>query len=78
MALNASVSASSTEEEMAIDHDVHGRATFQAQPAAERDRRFFQKVAHSHESVTLSLRTSVAQVAESKVLIDKINDLLRR
>lgn len=46
--------------------------------AADRDRQFFLKVAHSNEAVTVSLRTSVTLVAESRALIAKINTLLRR
>jgi len=78
MAAHASDFASSTQEDMALGHGIHPRPALRARFAAQRDLQFFQQVAHSGERVTASLRSSITKVAESRVLIAKIDDLLRR
>jgi len=54
------------------------RSALRAKFAAERDRQFFLKVIRSNEAVTVSLERSVAKIAESKALLAKVNNLLRR
>jgi hypothetical protein len=73
MAFDASLFAPRTQED--IDQSArHHRARL----GAESDRRFFMLVARSNESVTASLKSSAAKVAESRALLDTIDSLLRR
>ena len=78
MAPDASDFGSIVQKATTSDHGAQDRAAFQARPAADRDRRFFLKVADSNEAVTAGLRSSVTKLTESRALIEKINDLLRR
>jgi len=72
MAIDASVFAST------IGHRARHRGISPAKLVTERDLQFFLQVAHSNELVTARLRSSATKLAESRVLIAKINDLLRR
>jgi hypothetical protein len=85
MASDHSVPAPSDQEELPIGRAALHRRAFDnaryvlaAQAAAERDMRFFLHVAHSNEAVTASLKSSLAKIAESKALLAKVNNLLRR
>jgi len=78
MAFDASAFASSTQEEVTIDLGArHGNAR-RARLDTERHLQFFRQVARSKEAVTISLKSSVAKLAESRALLARINDLLRR
>jgi len=72
MGIDASVFAST------LGHGARRRGTSPAKLVTERDLQFFLQVAHSNELVTARVRSSATKVAESRVLIAKINDLLRR
>jgi len=65
-------------EEVTIDHDAPHRRALRAKFAAERDRQFFLKVIRSNEAVTARLESSVAKIAESKALLARVNNILRR
>jgi hypothetical protein len=71
MAIDASVFAST------LGHRARHRGTSPARLVTARDLQFFLQVAHFNEWVTARVRSSATKVAESRVLIAKINDLLR-
>lgn len=81
MATDPSAFASITQEEVTIDAGARHRGALRAKlaaDAAERDLQFFLHVAHSHDTVAASLKSSAAKLAESRVLLARIDDLLGR